>query len=80
MKKQLSVMVTLQESADLEKVSSELEKAGLFDLHKNSLMGIVSGSIDSEVISANSLRELSGVLAVEECESIELPDPNNPLQ
>jgi UDP-N-acetylmuramate-alanine ligase len=74
----LSVSVDDKHLDNFDEIVKKIKKAGMKVEQKLDSLGIITGSIDSSKVDA--LREVDGVLHVEEQKKIQIPPPDSPVQ
>ena len=72
------VVITLNDDADLARVSEELSRAGLAHAELLDELLMVMGEASPEAVE--QLRAVAGVRAVEATSEVQLPPPDDPLQ
>lgn len=79
-KKKKDVIITVDEDhlGEMKKVTGECQEAGL-DLHDAlEFLGQITGEIDAE--KEDALRQIPGILSVEESKEVKLPPPDSEVQ
>ena len=79
-KKKKTVIVTLDDEhlSEFDKVNDKCQAAGL-DVHESlEFLGQITGEIDPQ--QEDALRQIPGILSVEESKEVKLPPPNSDVQ